>query len=63
MVTRFQSVISEEMKVQLLEKEGRDYPDYIVACVGGGSNAAGAFYHYLDDERVKLIAFRPGACN
>lgn len=56
MVTRFQSVISEEMKAQLLEKTGRDYPDYLVACVGGGSNAAGAYYHYLDDERVKLIS-------
>ena len=56
MVAIFQSVISEEIKNQLLEKEGRDYPDYIVACVGGGSNAAGAYYHYLNDERVKLIA-------
>lgn len=56
MVARFQSVISEEIKYQLLQKEGRDYPDYLIACVGGGSNAAGAFYHYLDDERVKLIA-------
>lgn len=56
MVARFQSVISEEIKWQLQEKEGRDYPDYILACVGGGSNAAGAYYHYLDDERVKLIA-------
>lgn len=56
MVTRFQSVISEEMKVQLVEKTGRDYPDYLVACVGGGSNAAGAYYHYLGDERVRLIS-------
>jgi len=56
MVTRFQSVISEELKVQLSEKTGRDYPDYLVACVGGGSNAAGAYYHYLDDKRVKLIS-------
>jgi tryptophan synthase beta chain len=56
MVARFQSVISEEIKKQLLEKEGRDYPDYLIACVGGGSNAAGTFYHYLDDERVKLSA-------
>ncbi len=55
-VTRFQSVISEEMKVQLMEKTGRDYPDYLVACVGGGSNAAGAYYHYMDDVRVKLIS-------
>lgn len=56
MVARFQSVISDEMKKQLLEKEGRDYPDAVIACVGGGSNAAGAFYHFLDDERVRLIA-------
>lgn len=56
MVTRFQSVISEELKGQLVEKTGRDYPDYLVACVGGGSNAAGAYYHYLDDPRVRLIS-------
>jgi len=56
MVTRFQSVISEEMKSQLSEQTGRDYPDVILACVGGGSNAAGAYYHYLDDERVRLIS-------
>lgn len=56
MVARFQSVISEEIKKQLAEQEGRDYPDYLIACVGGGSNAAGTFYHYLNDERVKLIA-------
>jgi tryptophan synthase beta chain len=56
MVARFQSVISEEMLVQLKEKEGRENPDYIIACVGGGSNAAGAFYHYLDREEVKLVA-------
>jgi len=55
MVARFQSVISEEMKGQLNACEGRDYPDTIIACLGGGSNAAGAFYHYFDDERVKLI--------
>ncbi len=56
MVARFQSVISEEMKWQLQEQVGRDYPDAIVACVGGGSNAAGAFYHYLNDDRVRLVA-------
>ena len=56
MVARFQSVISEEMKWQLMEKENTEYPDYIIACVGGGSNAAGAFYHYLDQEKVKLVA-------
>ncbi len=56
MVARFQAVISEEMKTQLQEKEGRENPDLIIACVGGGSNAAGAFYHYLDQEAVRLIA-------
>ncbi|MCG2612437.1 tryptophan synthase subunit beta [Flavobacterium sp. SM15] len=56
MVSKFQSIISEEIKHQLLEKEGRENPDYIIACVGGGSNAAGAFYHFLEDENVKLIA-------
>ena len=56
LVARFQSVISEEMKGQLTEKIGRDYPDAIIACVGGGSNAAGAYYHYLEDERVRLVA-------
>jgi tryptophan synthase beta chain len=55
MVSRFQSVISEEIKKQLIEKEGNAWPDYVVACVGGGSNAAGAFYHYLNDEHVTLI--------
>jgi tryptophan synthase beta chain len=56
MVARFQAVISEEIKSQLQEKIGRSSPDYIVACVGGGSNAAGAFFHYLDDLSVRLIA-------
>ncbi len=56
MVARFQSVISEEMKWQLKEHEGTENPNYVIACVGGGSNAAGAFYHYLDNEDVKLIA-------
>jgi tryptophan synthase beta chain len=56
MVARFQSVISEEIRWQLLEKEGRETPDFVVACVGGGSNAAGAFFHFLDDDAVKLIA-------
>lgn len=55
MVTRFQAVVSEEIQWQLQEKTGKDYPDYVVACVGGGSNAAGAFYHFLHDKRVKLI--------
>jgi tryptophan synthase beta chain len=56
MVARFQSVISEEIKIQLQEKTGSPHPDYVIACVGGGSNAAGAFYHFLDDQHVKLIA-------
>lgn len=56
MVARFQSVISEEIRKQLVEHEGRDYPDYLIACVGGGSNAAGTFYHYLNDDRVMLVA-------
>lgn len=56
MVARFQSVISEEIKTQLNELEGRDYPDHIIASVGGGSNAAGLYYHYLNDKRVNLIA-------
>ncbi|MBZ9729488.1 tryptophan synthase subunit beta [Salegentibacter sp. JZCK2] len=56
MVARFQAVISEEIKVQLKEKEGRENPDYVVACVGGGSNAAGAYYHYLDNPEVGIIA-------
>jgi tryptophan synthase beta chain len=56
MVARFQSVISEEIKIQLQEKENRDAPDYVVACVGGGSNAAGSYYHYLDNTEVGIIA-------
>jgi tryptophan synthase beta chain len=56
MVARFQSVISEEIKWQLKEAEGVEDPDYVIACVGGGSNAAGAFYHYFDKENVKLVA-------
>ena len=56
MVARFQSVISEEIRKQLKEKNGNELPDYVIACVGGGSNAAGAFYHFLNEESVKLIA-------
>ncbi len=56
MVARFQSVISEEIQSQLLEKEGTSNPDYVIACVGGGSNAAGAYYHYLDNMEVGIIA-------
>ena len=60
LVARLQSVISEEIKKQLLEKEGRDYPDYLIACVGGGSNAAGTIYHYLDNEKVKIVLAEAG---
>ncbi|HXB08916.1 MAG TPA: tryptophan synthase subunit beta [Puia sp.] len=56
MVARFQSVISEETRVQLKEKTGNELPTHVIACVGGGSNAAGAFYHYLDEGSVELIA-------
>ena len=56
MVARFQSVISSEIKAQLLQKEGTENPNYVIACVGGGSNAAGAFYHYLDHPDVGIIA-------
>jgi tryptophan synthase beta chain len=55
MVARLQSIISEEIRWQLKEQEGREKPDYVIACVGGGSNAAGSFYHFLDDDNVKLI--------
>lgn len=56
MVAKFQSVISEEIRKQLLEKTGSEFPDAVIACVGGGSNAAGAFYHYLETPQTKLIA-------
>lgn len=56
LVAQFQSIISKEIQSQLLEKEGRENPDYVIACVGGGSNAAGAFYHFLENENVTLIA-------
>lgn len=56
LVAKFQSVISSEIKYQLQEKYGKETPDYVFACVGGGSNAAGAFYHFLDDKDVKLVA-------
>lgn len=55
MVARFQAVISHEIKAQLHKETGNPYPDYVIACVGGGSNAAGAFYHFLSDEHVQLI--------
>lgn len=60
MVARLQSVISEEIRKQLLEQEGRDYPDYLIACVGGGSNAAGTIYHYVDDRRVQIVLAEAG---
>ena len=60
MVARLQSVISEEIKKQLMEHEGRDYPDYLIACVGGGSNAAGTVYHYLDNDKVKIVLAEAG---
>ena len=60
LVARMQSVISEELKWQLQEKTGRDHPDYLVACIGGGSNAAGTIYHYADDERVKIVLAEAG---
>lgn len=60
LVARLQSVISKEIKEQLMEKEGRDYPDYLMACIGGGSNAAGTVYHYIDDKRVKLVLGEAG---
>lgn len=60
MVARFQSVISKEMKIQLKEKTGNELPDYVIACVGGGSNAAGAFCHFLDNDSVQLIAVEAG---
>lgn len=60
MVARLQSVISKEIKEQLKEKTGRDYPDVLMACVGGGSNAAGTIYHYIDDERVRIILAEAG---
>ena len=60
LVARMQSVISEEMRRQLLEKEGRPTPDYVVACIGGGSNAMGSFFHFLNDEAVKLVLAEAG---
>ncbi len=60
LVARMQSVISEELKWQLQEKTGRDYPDYLLACIGGGSNAAGTIYHYADDDRVKIVLAEAG---
>ncbi len=55
MVTKFQSIISKEIKTQLFKQEGVSEPDFVIACVGGGSNAAGAFYHFLESKKTKLI--------
>lgn len=60
MVARLQSVISEEIRKQLKEHEEREYPDYLMACVGGGSNAAGTIFHYIDDERVQIVLAEAG---
>jgi len=60
LVARFQSVISEEIKIQLQEKTGSPDPDYVLACLGGGSNAIGAFYHFIDNGKTKLIAVEAG---
>ena len=60
LVARLQSVISKEIKEQLQEKENRDYPDYLLACVGGGSNAGGTIYEYIDDLRVKIVLAEAG---
>jgi len=60
LVARLQSVISKEIKKQLQEKENRDYPDYLLACVGGGSNSAGTIYEYINDRRVKIVLAEAG---
>ncbi|ROH95083.1 tryptophan synthase subunit beta [Chryseobacterium cucumeris] len=60
LVARFQSIISKEIKEQLKEKIGRENPDYVIACVGGGSNAAGTFYHFVEEKEVKIIAAEAG---
>ena len=60
LVARFQSVISKEIKEQLYEQIGRENPDYVIACVGGGSNAAGTFYHFVNEENVKIVAAEAG---
>jgi tryptophan synthase beta subunit len=62
MVARFQSVISKEIKQQLKKQRGNELPTHVIACVGGGSNAAGAFYHFLEDKRVKIIAVEAAGC-
>jgi len=62
MVARFQSIISEEIKMQLFSNTGSHLPTHVIACVGGGSNAAGAFYNFLNDENVKLIAVEAAGC-
>ncbi len=60
LVARLQSVISEEIREQMMQKEGRENPDYLIACVGGGSNSAGTVYHFLDDEHVRIVLAEAG---
>lgn len=60
LVAQFQSIISQEIKVQLKEQTGNENPDYVLACLGGGSNAIGAFYHFIDNKKTKLIAIEAG---
>ena len=62
MVAKFQSVISKEIRRQLLQKTGSELPTHVIACVGGGSNAAGAFYHFLEEEKVKIVAVEAAGC-
>lgn len=62
MVGRLQSVISTEIERQLFEKEGREYPDAVIACVGGGSNAAGSFWQFIKNPEVKLVGAEAGGC-
>ena len=62
MVARFQSIISKEIKKQLLKATGKNLPTHVIACVGGGSNAAGAFYHFINEKKVKLIAVEAAGC-
>ena len=62
LVARLQSVIGREIRWQLQEHEGRDRPDCLMACVGGGSNAAGTIYPFVDDERVRIVLAEAAGC-
>jgi len=62
MVAHFQSVISKEIRAQLLEKTGSELPDLVLACVGGGSNAIGAYFHFIDDDTVRLVGVEAAGC-